>query len=132
MSQINKIIIVGRLVCDPKRVITRSGTPMGTFTLASNRYYNDKQGQRQEEVAFVPCVVFGAPVAWLLDHKKGEKVMVEGRLRTDSWEGPDGQASKLVLVVENIDFEQHTRKPLSSLPTTSADAGRNGSEKAPF
>jgi single-strand DNA-binding protein len=63
MSQINKAILVGRLVGDPKRVETRSGAPMGVFTLASNRYYNDKQGQRQEEVAFVPCVVFGAPVA---------------------------------------------------------------------
>ena len=71
MANLNKVVIVGHSVCDPENRVGPSGSPFGFFTIAANYRYTDKNGQRQEEAAFVPCLVFGAAVEWLLEKKEG-------------------------------------------------------------
>ena len=79
MSDINSVVLVGRLVRDPEVRTTPRGVSVGNFTLAVNRRFK-VNGEAQEETAFVPCAVFNLPAQWLGEHKKGEKVAVSGRL----------------------------------------------------
>jgi single-strand DNA-binding protein len=86
MTDLNHVVITGRLTRDP--VVRRgdTGTVFAYFTIATNRFYKDKAGVFKQETAFVPCLVFGR-WAELISHRlKGEPVVASGRLRTEVWE----------------------------------------------
>ena len=132
MSQINNTILVGRLVRDPERKVTRNGVSLGFCTVAVNRRYKDQNGQQKDEVAFVPCTVFGPPATWLMEYRKGTLVIVEGRLRTESWEGPDGMQSKLVLIVESIQFVESLKRASGIAAPAMAGASNADPDAPPF
>ncbi len=101
MSDINTTTLCGRLVRDPE--VRRNGNVWATCTVASNRRY--KSGESvQEEVAYVSCVLFGKPAEWIAEHKRGEQIIVTGRLRTASWEKNGEKQSRLELVVDQVQF----------------------------
>lgn len=97
---LNKVFILGRLTADPQLRSTASGQQVGSFSVATNRVWNDKNGQRQEAVEFHNVVVWGrqAEIAsrFLV---KGSLVLVEGRLQTRDWEGKDGQKRRTTEIV---------------------------------
>ncbi len=97
MSDINNATVCGRLVRDPE--IRSNGNSWATFTVAANNRWKER-----EEVAFIPCIVFGPVADWCKEHRKGEQVIVSGRLRTSSWERDGQQHSRLELVVDQIQF----------------------------
>jgi single-strand DNA-binding protein len=76
------------------------------FGLAMGRQWRSQSGEMQKETTFVDIVVWGRQGENV--HKyltKGRMVLVEGRLKYDSWEGRDGQKrSKLSVVAENVTF----------------------------
>jgi single-strand DNA-binding protein len=84
---VNKVLLVGNLGRDPEVRSTPSGQPVATFTLATNRRWKDKNGQRQEQTEWHNIVVWGrlAEVAGQY-LTKGKQIFVEGRLQTRSWE----------------------------------------------
>ncbi len=89
---LNKVILVGRLTSDPEARTMPSGQAVSSFRLATNRVWNDKDGNRQETPDFHNIVFFGklADVAnrYLT---KGAMCLIVGRIQTRSWEGKDGQ-----------------------------------------
>jgi single-strand DNA-binding protein len=119
------------MVRAPERKVTRNGIPLGVVTVAVNRRFKDQSGQLREEVAFVPCIVFGQQVDWLIGHRKGTLVIVTGRLRTESWEDDNGIQSKLVLVVENIQFVQTIRRPEVAVAQKGMPPEQNGDDDQP-
>lgn len=88
---LNRIFILGNLTADPESRMLPSGQPVTNFSVATNRVWNDAQGQRQEAVEFHRVVAFGklADVATRY-LAKGRLVFVEGRVQTRSWQGRDG------------------------------------------
>lgn len=87
----NKAIIAGNLTRDPEVRSLPSGQQVANFSIASNRYYNDQQGNRQEKTEFHNIVAFGKWADICSKYlKKGMPVLVEGRLQTTNWEGKDG------------------------------------------
>lgn len=86
------VTVVGNLVGDPELRFTPNGSPVATFTVASNERYRDESGQWKDgAVSFVRCV------AWrdLAEHAaesltKGERVIVTGTLRQRDYEATDG------------------------------------------
>jgi len=88
---LNKAFIIGRLTADVKLRTTPSGQPVASFGVATNRYWTDKSGERQEKTDFHNIVVWGktAEIAnqYLI---KGSVVFIEGRIETRSWDAPDG------------------------------------------
>ncbi|MCP4656877.1 MAG: single-stranded DNA-binding protein [bacterium] len=84
---INKVILVGHLGRDPEIRSTASGTPVGNFSLATNRQWKDRDGQRQEETEWHQIVVWGRQAEIAGQYlSRGKQIYVEGRLQTRSWE----------------------------------------------
>lgn len=105
MSDINKVLIIGRLTRDIEIKTTNNGGFVGKFSLASNR--KEKSGDTwTEKPGFFDCVVFGKSAEILKQYtRKGSKLCVEGSLRWSSWEGTDGKKqSKVEIHVEGFQF----------------------------
>jgi single-strand DNA-binding protein len=88
----NKAIIAGNLTDDPDKRVTDSGTTVVNFSVATNRYYTDSSGQRQQETEFHDVVFFGKTADNIAKYlSKGSSVLIEGRIQTRSWDGQDGK-----------------------------------------
>ena len=97
---LNKVFILGRLTVDPQLRSTASGQQVASFGVATNRVWNDKNGQKQEAVEFHNVVVWGrqAEIASRF-LTKGSLVLVEGRIQTRDWEGKDGQKRRTTEII---------------------------------
>ena len=91
---LNKVMLIGRLTRDPEMRYTPSGSPVTSFSLATNRYGQSTDGEKKEYTDYHNVVVWNigkrnlAEIAGQYLHK-GSLVYVEGRLQTRSWEGQD-------------------------------------------
>jgi single-strand DNA-binding protein len=84
---VNKVILIGNLGRDPEVRSTPSGQPVASFTLATNRRWRDKAGNKQEETEWHSIVVWGKQAEIAGQYlKKGKQIYLEGRLQTRSWE----------------------------------------------
>lgn len=106
MASFNKVILMGNLVADPEMRVTPGGMSICKFTLAVNRQFSTKEGEQREEVAYVDVDAFGRSAEVISKYLgKGNPILVEGRLRQDKWETPQGEKrSKLMVVCETFKF----------------------------
>jgi single-strand DNA-binding protein len=88
---LNKAMIYGNLTRDPELKSLPSGIQVVSFSIATNRVYNDRDGKKQEQVDYHNIVFFGKQAETVAKYlKKGSGVYVEGRMQTRSWD-KDGQ-----------------------------------------
>jgi len=89
---LNKVMLIGNLVRDPELRYTPSGKPVTSFSLAANRNWVSANGERHDETEWFNVVAWGNLAEICNQHlSKGQKVYVEGRLQTRSWEDENGQ-----------------------------------------
>jgi single-strand DNA-binding protein len=105
MANFNKTILVGRLTSDPESK-QLGNTTITTFSLAVSDFYNDKAGNKQEDVSYIDIDAFAKKAELIRDHfKKGDHIFVEGRLKQNKWEDADGnKRSKLIVRLDNFEF----------------------------
>lgn len=97
---LNKVFVLGRMTGDPQLRQTPSGQNVATFSIATNRVWNDKSGQKQEAVEFHNVVLWGRQAEIASQFlTKGQLVLVEGRLQTRSWDGKDGQKRRTTEII---------------------------------
>jgi single-strand DNA-binding protein len=97
---LNKVLLVGRVTADPQLRTTPGGQSVTTIGVATNRVWNDKNNQRQEETEFHNVVLWGRQADIASQYlKKGAMVLIEGRLRTRSWTDKTGQQRKTTEVM---------------------------------
>ncbi len=97
---VNKVIIVGRLTRDPEIRTTGSGQTVATLGMATNNYWTDKSGQRQEKTEFHTVVLWGRLAEIAGQYlTKGAEAFVEGRLQTRAYTGKDGVERKTTEIV---------------------------------
>ncbi len=88
---LNKVMIIGRVTQDPQMRTIPSGQAVVSFSLATNRVYTDKQGQKQDKAEFHNIVAWRKLAEIIGQYvKKGSRLYVEGRLETRSWEDQNG------------------------------------------
>ena len=105
MATFNKVIMMGNLTRDPEMRATPKGTPVCSFSLALNRKYKTETGEDKEEVTFVDVEAYGKQAELIGKYvTKGRPLMVEGRLKLDSWEKNGEKRSRLKVVTENFQF----------------------------
>lgn len=87
----NKAIVVGNLTRDPESRTLPSGQPVVNFSVATNRIYTDKEGNKQQNPEFHNIVVFGKLADICSRYlTKGRLVLIEGRIQTRSWQDQSG------------------------------------------
>lgn len=107
MASFNKVILAGNLTRDPELRYTPKGVACLSFSLAINRSWTSESGEKKEDVTFVECTAFQRRAEVIGQYlKKGDPLLIEGRLRTESWDDKTtGQKrSKLSVLCESFSF----------------------------
>ena len=112
---------------------------MASFSMATNRTWKDKSGQKQEQAEFHNIVAWGKQAEicsqWL---KKGSPVLVEGRLQTRAWEGKEGgKRYTTEIVMEDMQFgpktvRQESEPTQSQIPADMPSGEEVSSDDMPF
>ncbi len=102
MVSLNKIMVIGNLGSEPEMRFTPKGNPVTSFRVATNRVYATPEGERKEETEWFTVVAWGKLAEQCNQFlTKGRLVYVEGRLRTRTWEGQDGQKRYRTEIIAN-------------------------------
>ena len=97
---VNKVILVGRLTRDPDMRTTTSGQSVASISLATNNFWTDKSGTKQEKTEFHNVVLWGRLAEIAGQYlTKGQECFVEGRLQTREYTAKDGTQKKTTEIV---------------------------------
>jgi single-strand DNA-binding protein len=112
MASFNRVILMGNLTRDPELRYTPKGTAIARIGLAVNRKWKSETGEMKEEVTFVDVDAFGKTAETIAQYlKKGRPILLEGRLRYETWEDKqtNQKKSKLGVVLESFSFVDSNR-----------------------
>ena len=107
MANFNKVILAGNLTRDPELRYTPKGTAIAKIGLAINRNWTTETGEKREEVTYVDVDAFGKTAELIGQYfKKGRPILMEGRLKYDTWDDKqtNQKRSKLGVVMESFQF----------------------------
>jgi len=131
---LNKALIIGNLTRDPELRALPSGIQVASLSIATNRVWKDKNGAKQEAVDYHNVVVFGRQAETSAQYlKKGQQVMVEGRMQTRSWDDKSTGEKKYrtEVVADRVQFGQKSGGggPVSSSgDSTKGDSAAKGKD----
>jgi single-strand DNA-binding protein len=101
----NKVILVGNLGRDPELRYTPQGTPVCSFTLATNEKRKDRAGESQDITTWFRITMWGRQAEAASQYlTKGRPIYVEGRLRVEEWTDRDGR-QRYTLEVNATDMQ---------------------------
>ena len=129
MASFNRIIMIGNLTRDPEYKQLASGQAVCRLGLASNRQFKNRStGAATQEVCFIDVDVWGAQADSCRQYlQKGRSVLIEGRLKLDSWQDTDGQKrSKHSIVADSVTFLS------SSNQAEEGDAAQSGQDSSSY
>lgn len=102
---LNKVLLYGNLTRDVELKALPSGQQVGSFGIATNRSFKNKEGQQQEQTEFHNIVAFGRTAEVMGQYlKKGRPVFIEGRLQTRSWDKDGQKVYRTEVVVDSFQF----------------------------
>ena len=89
-KSVNKVTLLGNLGKDPEIKFLPSGSAVANFSIATTDRYKDKAGEWQDRTEWHNVVAYARTAEIIRDYvKKGNKIYVEGRLTTRSWDDKD-------------------------------------------
>lgn len=124
MANFNKVILAGNLTRDPELRYTPKGLAIAKLGLAVNRRWTNEAGEQKEDVLFVDVDAFGKQAETIGQYlRKGRPILIEGRLRLDTWDDKQSgqKKSKLGVVLETFQF----------LDSGNREGGAGGAPSAP-
>lgn len=99
-GSVNKVILIGNLGTDPEIRFTPNGAQVATFNLATTETWTDRNGERQERTEWHRIVLWRRLAEIAGQYlKKGNRIYLEGKLQTRSWEAQKGQRHFITEVV---------------------------------
>ena len=128
-SEVNKVILIGRLGKDPETKFTQGGVAIARFSMATDESWKDQSGEQQQRTEWHNIVAWRRLAEICGQYlMKGKLVYIEGRLQTRSWEDKEGnkrttteiQADKMVMLSGG--------KPEEGRETTAAPISDSSSE----
>ena len=97
---VNRAILIGRLGRDPELRHTSSGTAVANFSVATDEFWNDPQGERQRRTEWHNVVVWSRLAEICNQYlTKGKLVFIEGRIQTREWDDRDGNKRRTTEIV---------------------------------
>ena len=129
---LNKAMVYGNLTRDPELKSLPSGIQVCSFSVATNRVYKDRDGNKQEQTEYHNIVVFGRQAETSAQYlKKGAGVFVEGRLQTRSWEKDGAKQYRTEIIADRVQFGPRSGggdAPSSGAGNTNAQPQQNAPE----
>jgi len=106
MASFNKVILAGNLTRDPDFRVTPNGQQVCKIGIAVSRRFTTQSGEQREETTFVDVDAWGKQAETISRYfSKGRPILVEGRLKLDQWQTPQGEnRSRLGVTLENFSF----------------------------
>ena len=99
----NTVQILGNLARDPEVRFIKTGRAVATFTVAAtNTYIDSTTNETKEQTAFINCVAWGKTGEAVGSCKKGDRLLVNGRIQTRSYEDSNGQKKYVTEVVADF------------------------------
>ncbi|MCC5949877.1 MAG: single-stranded DNA-binding protein [Nitriliruptoraceae bacterium] len=124
----NFITFIGNLTEDPELRFTGGGAPVASFRIASNRRYNDRSGNQQEETTFLNVNCWRDLAENAAESlSKGDRVVVIGRVRVRSYENREGQ-TVWVTEIEADEIAPSLRWARAQVTRSSGSAGGSGGQ----
>ncbi|MGI5832714.1 MAG: single-stranded DNA-binding protein [Thermoguttaceae bacterium] len=103
MASYNRVVLVGNTTRDVELRKIPSGTEVCDLGLAVNERRRDAQGNWVEDTTFVDVTLWGRTAVVAAEYtRKGSPVLIEGRLKTDTWETDGQKRSKLKVVADRL------------------------------
>ncbi len=107
-----------------------------SFSIATNRVYNDRDGKRQEATDYHNIVVFGRQAETSAQYlKKGSSALIEGRLQTRSWDADGVKQYRTEIVADRVQFGPRAGGggggAAAAAPAKQEDAGQQGGGQMP-
>ncbi len=101
---LNKVFVLGNLAKDPELRTIPSGQQVATFSVATNRIWYNQAKEKNQEVEFHNIVAWGRLAEIAGQYlKKGGLVLIEGRIKTRSWQAQDGTKKyRTEIIAENM------------------------------
>jgi len=128
---LNKAMIYGNLTRDPELKALPSGMNVCSFSLATNRVYNDRDGNRQEAVDYHNIVVFGKQADNCAKYlTKGSGTYVEGRLQTRSWDKDGVKQYRTEVVADRVQFGPKNAGGGAAAPTSGSQSSGAPADKS--
>jgi single-strand DNA-binding protein len=105
-ASLNKVLLMGNLTRDPEVRYTPKGTAVGDLAIAVNDSYKAQDGTIKETVTYIDIEVWGRQAETCKQYlTKGRPVFVEGQLKLDQWETPQGEKkSRLRVRADRVQF----------------------------
>ena len=131
MASVNKVMLMGNLTRDPELRHTSSGQAVCNFSMAMNRHFKTKEGEKKEETTFMRITVWGTQGENCAKYlSKGRSAFVEGRLDSRTWEDDDGNKRSTVdVVAESVQFLGGPRDDSDSESSSSDEKPAKGKGK---
>jgi single-strand DNA-binding protein len=130
---LNKVILAGNLTRSPELRYTPSGVAVAAFDMATNRAWVGEQGERKEETEFHHMVVFGKLAETTAEYLgRGSLALVEGRLRTRSWEQEGIKRYRTEIIAERIQFGPKRQEATQVDGPADDTAQLDGSDDIPY
>ena len=129
---INKAMVFGNLTRDPELKSLPSGMNVCSFSVATNRVYNDRDGNKQEQTDYHNIAVFGRQAETSAQYlKKGSSAYIEGRLQTRSWEKDGVKQYRTEIIADRVQFGPRSGGGDGAGAAAAAPAAAAASEAAP-
>jgi len=108
---LNKVFVLGNLTRDPEVRTIASGQQVASFSIATNRVWYNQAKEKNQEVEFHNIVAWGRLAEIASQYlTKGKMVLVEGRLKTRSWQAQDGTKKyRTEIIAENMQMGPKTQ-----------------------
>jgi single-strand DNA-binding protein len=127
----NKIILVGNLGRDPELRYTPQGTPVCSFTMATNEKRKDRSGEMADVTTWFRVTLWGRQAETASQYlTKGRPVYIEGRLRIEEWSDRDGK-NRYTLEVHATDLQFIGARGEEGLGATAGAGGGYDDRPAP-
>jgi len=117
-AELNKVFLIGNLTRDPELRYTGSGKAVCNFDLAVNQSYKDAaSNETKKDTLFIRISVWNKMAEICAEYlKKGSKVLVEGRLRMNSWESEGKTRTKIDAQAQRVQFLDARAAPSETAP----------------
>jgi single-strand DNA-binding protein len=134
MASFNRVILAGNLTRDPELRYTPQGKAIAKIGLAVNRSWTTETGEKKEEVSFIDVDAFGRSAELIGQYmKKGRPILLEGRLKLDTWEDKNThqKQSKLKVVLESFTFIDSRGAEGGAAPRSAGSSAAPAASSAP-